>query len=74
MVIYGKIGVVSESRPSDTLSGVTVGLGIKFKIAPSTFIGGEIEQVKFTAPSNSTSGVIYNLKDTRLTAKMGYVF
>lgn len=74
VVIYGKLGVVSESRSTDTLSGVSFGGGVKFQIAPNTFLGGEIEQIKFKAPTVSTTGVTYNLKDTRLSAKLGYVF
>lgn len=74
VVVYGKIGVVSESRSGDSLSGTTVGIGLKYLIAPNTFIGGEIEQIKFTAPTNSTTGTTYNLKDTRISGKLGYVF
>lgn len=74
VVVYGKLGVVSESRSTDTLSGVSFGAGVKVQIAPNTFLGGEIEQIKFKAPTTSTTGVTYNLKDTRLSAKLGYVF
>ena len=71
VVIYGKLGVVSEARTDDSLSGYTVGLGVKFLVAQSTYMGGEIEQVKFKQPS---SGNKYNLRDTRVSAKIGYIF
>lgn len=71
VVVYGKLGVVSEARTDDSLSGYTVGMGVKFLVAQNTYMGGEIEQVKFKQPS---SGNKYNLRDTRFSAKIGYIF
>ncbi len=72
VVVYGKLGVVSESRSDASLNGTTVGLGVKVKVSQSSYVAGEIEQVKFSAPSNSK--VEYNLKDTRVSAKIGFLF
>lgn len=63
VLIYGKIGTFEETKVNTKLHGSTLGVGIKYKVSQNTYVGGEIEHVKFNA-----------LKETRISAKVGYLF
>lgn len=63
VLVYGKIGVLQTTQNSIKKSGSTFGVGIKYKVSQSAYMGGEIEQVK-----------VGDTRETKVSGKVGYLF
>lgn len=75
LVVYGKIGFITENRTYvKNMEAITLGVGMKYKVSPNMFLGGEIEQLDFKAPKNVAAGVSYPLTETRVSYKIGFIF
>jgi opacity protein-like surface antigen len=75
LVVYGKLGFITENRTYvKNMEAITLGVGMKYKVSPNMFVGGELEQLNFKAPNNVSAGVSYPLTETRVGFKIGFIF